>query len=308
MIQSILRTRLFNILFCLGLSMLTVIASSAQPSNISKGEKKTAPSSVMARFEHIAFNVPDPVAMAAWYTKNLGMKIMRSGPAPTFTTFVADSGLHMMVEFTHDASVPLFGPAKIHFTSIHLAFVTPDMGKTQKQLVGAGATIVDSLRKNPSGDEVLVFRDPWGLAIQFIRRVNPMLSFAGLYPEHFAINVADSRAKARWYVDHLGMVLMRDVKAPTYGMFIADAGKNMMYELYQYDTIPVVDFSAVSHLTFHAAYMVDDIQSAKDVLVAVGAKVVEDITTLPSGDNVLMLRDPWNQPIQFVKRVQPMIQ
>lgn len=304
---SDLRLRTSALLLCWGLSMVSVTPAYAQSSHNSTGANTTAPSSVMARFEHIAFNVPDPVAMAAWYAKHLGMKIMRSGPAPTFTTFVADSGLRMMMELTHDARFPLFEPAKIHFTSIHLAFITPDMGRTQTELVSAGATVVDSLRKNPTGDEVLVLRDPWGLAIQFIRRVEPMLSFSGLFPEHFAINVADSRTQATWYADHLGMVILREAKAPTYGVFISDAGKNMMFELYHYDNIPVVDFSAVSHMAYHAAFTVADLPVARDALVAAGATVVEEITTLPSGDSILMLRDPWSRPIQFVKRLKPMI-
>jgi uncharacterized glyoxalase superfamily protein PhnB len=134
-----------------------------------------------------------------------------------------------------------------------------------------------------------------------------MLSFTGLYMEHFAINVADSRVKAKWYTENLNMVIMRDGNAPTYGMFIADAGKNMMYELYQQKDYPVVDFSAVSHQSFHIAFMVDDLEATKDLLLAAGAKVVEDIKKTPSGDSVLMLRDPWDQPIQFVKRINPML-
>lgn len=288
--------------------MFIVTATLAQQSSIPKGGDNTIPTSINARFEHIAFNVLDPVAMAKWYTDNLGMKVMRSGPAPAFTTFIADSGKHMMFELTHNTNAPLFEPSKIHFTSIHLAFFTPDIKQMQAQLTAAGARIVDSLRTTSSGDIVITLRDPWGLAIQFVQRMKPMLNFAGLYPEHFAINVADSREKAQWYADHLGMIVMRDGKAPSYGMFIADAGKNMMYELYQNKDVPVVDFSTVSPMSFHIAYIVDNIQAAKDILVAAGAKVAEDVTTLPSGDKVLMLRDPWNQPIQFVNRIQPMIQ
>jgi catechol 2,3-dioxygenase-like lactoylglutathione lyase family enzyme len=259
------------------------------------------------RFEHIAFNVPDPVATVKWYTTNLGMKIMRFDGAPTFTTFIADSGMHMMIEFFHNASYPLLEPVKIHNMAIHLAFSTPNIVKTQEMLVAAGATIVDSLRKTASGDQVMTLRDPWGFAIQFVERVKPMLEFSGLYPEHFAINVDDSRAKARWYAENLGMVVVRDGKAPTYGMFIADAAKNMMYELYQNKDIPVVNFDTVSYQTFHIAFMVDDVQVTKDVLVAAGAKVAEDAKKTSSGDTVLMLRDPWGLPIQFVKRVNPML-
>jgi glyoxylase I family protein len=262
---------------------------------------------VVGRFEHVAINVSDPAAMAKWYTDNLGMKIVRGGFAPNASAFLADSGTHMMIEILHSITAPVFESAKIHYTSIHFAFITPDIAQTQAQLIAAGATVSDSLRKTASGDQVLVLRDPWGLAIQFVQRVKPMLEFSGLYSEHLAINVDDSRAKAKWYTENLGMVIVRDGKAPSYGMFVADAAKNMMYELYQNKDIPIVNFDTVNYQTFHIAFMVDDVQATKDVLVAAGAKVAEDVKKTPSGDTVLMLRDPWGLPIQFVKRVNPML-
>ncbi|MGD0589348.1 MAG: VOC family protein [Bacteroidota bacterium] len=101
-----------------------------------------------ARFEHIALNVPDPASMAKWYTNNLGMKIVRGGFAPNASAFIADSGMHMMIEILHNIDSPVFESAKIHYTSIHLAFVTSNIIETQEQLVGAGATIADSLRRS----------------------------------------------------------------------------------------------------------------------------------------------------------------
>jgi hypothetical protein len=41
--------------------------------------------------------------------------------------------------------------------------------------------------------------------------------------------------------------------------------------------------------------------------VKAGARVIEDVSTTPAGDEIMMLRDPWNLPIQFVKRKEPMI-
>jgi hypothetical protein len=34
---------------------------------------------------------------------------------------------------------------------------------------------------------------------------------------------------------------------------------------------------------------------------------VEDIRVSSSGDQILMLRDPWGVPIQFIKRAEPML-
>ncbi|MGD0589347.1 MAG: VOC family protein [Bacteroidota bacterium] len=153
----------------------------------------------------------------------------------------------------------------------------------------------------------MTLRDPWGLPIQFVERVKPMLEFTGLYPEHFAMNVVDSRKEAKWYADNLGFIVVREGSAPGYGMFIADAGKNMMFELYQNKNFPVLQFDSIAYQTFHIAFVVHDIQTVKHALVAAGAKVAEDIKKTPGGDDVLMLRDPWGLPIQFVKRINPMM-
>ncbi len=220
--------------------------------------------SVNARFEHIAINVPDPAAMVKWYTDNLGMKMIRGSFAPKASAFLADSGMHMMMEVLHNVDYPVLESGKIHQTSMHIAFVTPDIVQTQKQLVATGATITDSLRKTDSGDQVLVLRDPWGLAIQFIQHNKHTLGFNGLYFEHLALNVTDSPAKAKWYKDYLGMVIIREGPAPVSRVFIADSGKNMMFELYQNKDIPVVNFDSVSYQTFHVAFMVDDIQATKE--------------------------------------------
>ncbi len=80
-----------------------------------------------------------------------------------------------------------------------------------------------------------------------------------------------------------------------------------MYELYQNKDFPAVDFKTISHMSFHVAYMAGDVASTKDALLKAGATVVEDIAKTPAGDTILMLRDPWGQPIQFVKRANPML-
>ena len=41
--------------------------------------------------EHIGYVVEDPRAMAAWYVKHLGMKVVRCLGEPNYTQFLADS-------------------------------------------------------------------------------------------------------------------------------------------------------------------------------------------------------------------------
>jgi catechol 2,3-dioxygenase-like lactoylglutathione lyase family enzyme len=261
----------------------------------------------MIRPEHVAFNVPDPNAAVKWYTENLGMKVMRQGGPPTYTSFVADSGEHMMIELFHNADYPLFEPAKFSHMSIHLAFMVDDIAAIKKKLVTVGATLVEDITKTPSGDQVLMLRDPWSLPIQFVQRVKPMLKATGVRPEHLAINVTDSRSTAQWFVKHLGMKVMREGGAPTYGMFVADSSEQMMLELYQNSSYPAVDFGKISYMSIHFASMVPDVAVAKERLLKAGATVAEDITKTASGDHVLMLREPGGFPIQFVNRVAPML-
>ena len=259
------------------------------------------------RPEHVAFNVLDPSVIVKWYCGNLGMKVMRQGGAPTFTTFIADSGEHMMLELFHNADFPLFDPGKFNHMSIHLAFMVQDIAAMKTKLLAAGAGVVDDITKTPSGDQVLMMRDPWGLAIQFVQRAKPMLKSAGVRPEHLALNVTDSRKAARWFVENLRMKVMREGGAPTFGMFVADSSEQVMLELYQNPDYPVIEFTKISHMSIHFASMVSDVASEKQRLLKAGASLAEDITQTPAGDKVLMLRDPTGFPIQFVNRVVPML-
>jgi catechol 2,3-dioxygenase-like lactoylglutathione lyase family enzyme len=167
--------------------------------------------------------------------------------------------------------------------------------------------MVEDVAKTPSGDLVLMLRDPWGLPIQFVQRVKPMLEPTGVRPEHLALNVADSRTTAKWFVANLGMKIVREGGAPTFGMFVSDLNGQMMLELYQNTDFPVIDFTKISHMSIHFASVVPDVAAARDALLGAGSKVAEDVTKTPAGDEVLMMRDPSGLPIQFVHRAVPML-
>jgi len=52
--------------------------------------------------------------------------------------------------------------------------------------------------------------------------------------------------------------------------------------------------------------MVDDVKSITRKLIAAGATIAVDVNTTPAGDELVILRDPWGVPIQFLKRTRPM--
>lgn len=259
------------------------------------------------RFEHIGINVKDPIAAAKWYSENLNMKIIREGTAPNYSTFVADSSTHMMIEFNYNKDYPTIDSLNLNYDSFHLAFCVSNISMIKEKLLNAGAAILNDIRKTDSGDQVLVLRDPWGLPIQFVQRVKPMINANGIFIEHIAFNVSDSPAKSKWYVDNLNMVIMREGKAPSFGMFVADQNKNVMFEFYQHKDSPVIDFNVITHSSLHIAFEVQDLKALKEKLLAEGAKLINDIYQTPSGDSVMNFKDAAGLPLQFVNRINPML-
>jgi glyoxylase I family protein len=124
--------------------------------------------------EHMALNVADPVAMADWYVRHLGMRIVRQVDGPPHTRFVADGAGRTVVELYHQkAPVPDY--ASFDPMVLHLAFMTTDVRKERERLLAAGATPATDITKSPDGDEMTFLRDPWGVTIQLVRRGKPLL-------------------------------------------------------------------------------------------------------------------------------------
>lgn len=124
--------------------------------------------------EHLAINVPDPVALADWYVRHLGMRVVRRVDGPPFTRFLADAAGRVVLEvYRQDAPVPDY-PAQHHFV-FHIAFKTMDVGAERKRLLAAGATPATDVSRSPDGDEMTFLRDPWGVVIQLVRRGQPLL-------------------------------------------------------------------------------------------------------------------------------------
>jgi glyoxylase I family protein len=128
------------------------------------------------RLEHVAINVENPVEMAKWYCENLGMKIVRKGPAPINMRFISDAGGNMMLEIYHNPPDAVPDYASMDPLMLHIAFMVDDVEGTCRKLVAAGATIATEITVTDSGDKLAMLRDPWGVPIQILKRANPMLS------------------------------------------------------------------------------------------------------------------------------------
>lgn len=124
--------------------------------------------------EHVALNVPDPPAMAAWYVQNLGMRIVRQSSVAPYIHFVADAAGRTVIELYSNPVDPIPDYSSMHPLRLHVAFATPDPDAARTALVAAGASFVDEMTRD-DGTRLLMLRDPWGLAIQLCKRAEPLL-------------------------------------------------------------------------------------------------------------------------------------
>lgn len=126
------------------------------------------------KIEHVALQVEDPAGMARWYVEHLGCTIARVGDAPAFMHFLRDGAGTSMLELYRNPRVAVPDYASMDPMLVHVAFVSTDPAADRDRLVAAGATVADDLVRTPAGDELVMLRDPWGVALQLARRAQPM--------------------------------------------------------------------------------------------------------------------------------------
>jgi catechol 2,3-dioxygenase-like lactoylglutathione lyase family enzyme len=129
------------------------------------------------KMEHIGIQVNDPVQMSAWYCRHLGFRVMRQQAASPFTAFLADSSGSMMIEIHHHLEVPMPEYRQMDPLLLHLAFDVGDepIETAAQRLIAAGASLAKDLVISAAGDKLLMLRDPWGLAIQLVKRAQSMI-------------------------------------------------------------------------------------------------------------------------------------
>lgn len=120
------------------------------------------------KLEHIAYNVADPVAVAAWYGRHLGLKVARHIPKPAQTHFLSDGhGTVLEIYCNPPDAVPPY--AAMDPLLFHLAFKSADPVADRDRLTAVGATFHSEVNL-PDGTHLIMLRDPWGLALQLCRR------------------------------------------------------------------------------------------------------------------------------------------
>jgi catechol 2,3-dioxygenase-like lactoylglutathione lyase family enzyme len=122
--------------------------------------------------------------------------------------------------------------------------------------------------------------------------------------EHFALNVPDARAHARWLVAHLGFTIVRQQEKAPYTNFLADETGRIVVEVYTNPIAMVPDYKTQHPLVFHFAVVSADTVADRARLEKAGATFFAE-DALPDGSRLLMMRDPWGLPVQFCQRAAP---
>lgn len=126
--------------------------------------------------EHFAINVPDPVNAAAWYVKHLGMRVVRALTESPFTHFLADESGRVVIEMYGHPKAPVPDYQSMDPLVFHIAFIAADVARTRERLLAAGATSAGEVTTTAAGDVMTFLRDPWGVALQLVRRAAALMA------------------------------------------------------------------------------------------------------------------------------------
>jgi glyoxylase I family protein len=126
------------------------------------------------KLEHFAFNVGEPNAVAEWYSQHLGLIIVRKIDGAPFTHFLADDSGNIMVEIYNNPPNEVPAYEKMNPLLLHLAFVSENPDADRERLEKAGAVFVEEVLPG-DGSQLVMMRDPWGMALQLCKRGSPML-------------------------------------------------------------------------------------------------------------------------------------
>lgn len=118
------------------------------------------------KLEHIGYNVAEPQKLMDWWCDNLGFT--QVPPA-----FIIDSTGQMAIEFYRNDAAPIPDYASMNPLSMHIAFLSDDVDADAVRLVSAGATLLETVHKD--GFDMVMLRDPFGMALQFVKRGKPIL-------------------------------------------------------------------------------------------------------------------------------------
>jgi glyoxylase I family protein len=126
------------------------------------------------KIEHIGLSVDKPISMAKWYVENLGFVIRRqNGDDHKGLAFISDSPHGAMLELFDNNVTPALKGYALSPLAVHIAVTSADPAGDVARLVKAGAVHIEGDPNKPTGDILVLLRDPWGMVIQLAKRAEP---------------------------------------------------------------------------------------------------------------------------------------
>lgn len=126
------------------------------------------------QIEHVALSVDDPATSAQWYVENVGCELVRASTQGTYAHFLLVPGGGVTLELFRSPDAPVPDYRHVHPLQGHLAFRTEDIDGARAGLLAAGATAEGETVTTPEGDRYAMLRDPWGVPLQLVTRIQPL--------------------------------------------------------------------------------------------------------------------------------------
>ncbi len=123
------------------------------------------------RIEHLAVNVNNPVKLAEWYVRHLGLRILRQAGSGYF---LGDDGGRTVLEVYHNPAAPVADFAAWPPPTFHIALNAEDVAAERQRLIAAGGRADGEVSVSGAGDTLAIVRDPAGIALQLIHRRTPL--------------------------------------------------------------------------------------------------------------------------------------
>ncbi len=124
--------------------------------------------------------------------------------------------------------------------------------------------------------------------------------------EHFALNVEKPKEIAQWYVKNCEMEIVKSMNEPPFTHFLADKTGRVVLEIYFNKNSEIQKFENDNPLKFHFAFMVKNAEEIKNKLIKAGATFEEELH-LNDASHLVMLRDPFEIPLQLCQRGVPLM-
>ncbi len=125
--------------------------------------------------------------------------------------------------------------------------------------------------------------------------------------EHIGIIVNEPEKMAYWYKEVLGFNIIVAKEDSEKGMaFVTDAGSKVMLEFGKIPGVAPLALKVNHQAQLHIALKSDDPDRDTEYLISKGAAFIEKCAATLPGDNIVMLKDPWGNTLQLVKRGQPL--